>query len=475
MAGKLSAVQYSEALFELGNKYPDFGENAEEVREQVLALLAAERAAKKASAALDEFNNPKPKTPITDTPTSLGGSDDKAGLSDKDQKRIDDRIAGLQAEEKALRRLMMARREGGDAMHMAMVANKQADALRRVGIDTTKTLTDEQKQYAEQIRSLVSRIYVLGESEKTHEQALRDKTKAMQEQQALLQNVSEKYNALDTSLQGAIERAKRWRDETLAGLNEAHAGYDEFAKYVDAIYADMIAQVREQDLQNSKRWQDGVARGLQSVQADALDMANQTENMVRKSFNGMEDALVSFVQTGKLDFKSLADSIIADLIRMQVRSAITVPLSGALSGMMSGMFGTAHTGAVIGDDTLQTRMVNPMVFANAPRFHGGGLVGGEVPIIAKEGETVFTPGQMKLLGGALNAKPSVNVNVRVNNTVSDAQARAEVYEDSSGNIDLRVMVEELEGTMARHIDRGEGLSSVLERRYGLNPAVGSYG
>ena len=59
--GKLSAQEYSEALFKLATKYPDFGEQAEDVQQQVLALMAAERAAKNAAAALDELRNPKPQ------------------------------------------------------------------------------------------------------------------------------------------------------------------------------------------------------------------------------------------------------------------------------------------------------------------------------------------------------------------------------------------------------------------------------
>ena len=44
--GKLSATEYSDALFKLATKYPDFGEQAEDVQQQVFALLAAERAAR---------------------------------------------------------------------------------------------------------------------------------------------------------------------------------------------------------------------------------------------------------------------------------------------------------------------------------------------------------------------------------------------------------------------------------------------
>ena len=56
----------------------------------------------------------------------------------------------------------------------------------------------------------------------------------------------------------------------------------------------------------------------------------------------MEDALVAFVQTGKLSFTSLAQSIIADLIRIQVQNSVTKPLAQMTSGLnLSGMFSSA--------------------------------------------------------------------------------------------------------------------------------------
>ncbi|WP_375695647.1 hypothetical protein, partial [Bartonella sp. AC66GZZY] len=60
-------------------------------------------------------------------------------------------------------------------------------------------------------------------------------------------------------------------------------------------------------------------------------------------------------------------------------------------------FGAAHTGGVIGGDVLASRHVNPAIFSGAHKFHRGGVIGNEVPIIAKRGETVFTRGQMRLL------------------------------------------------------------------------------
>ncbi len=468
-SGKISATEYSKALFKLATNHPDFGQQAEEVQQQVFALLAAERAVKNASAGLEELRNPTATTTASN-PIPPRAARPLPKLSDANKKSIQGRIKELQAEEQALYRLNEARRQGEAAVRQAMLVNKQEQALRRLGLDVTASQGIEQSKYADKIKSLVAEVYNLKEVEKGLQEEQKENNKLSKENEKTVEDVRKSYDELNTSLQVAIIRAATWRNEALQGLNKTAKGYEEFSDQVQSVYQNMIKEAREEDLRNSKHWEDGIKRGLKSVLDEAKDMASQTEDLVTSAFNGMEDALVDFVKTGKLDFKSLVDSIASDLIRMQIQKTITAPLSMALGSM----FGAAHSGGVIGSDVLQSRSVNPLVFANAPKFHGGGLVGGEVPIIAKKGETVFTPGQMNVLGGALSSKPNVNISVKVENNASGVEARTDVKRDNKGNIDLRIIVDEIENTITRNVSRGEGLAPTLERRYGLNPAVGSY-
>ena len=69
---------------------------------------------------------------------------------------------------------------------------------------------------------------------------------------------------------------------------------------------------------------------LQSFAKSAFDLAKQTEQAFVNAFKGMEDALVKFVTTGKLNFRDLANSIIADLTRMLIRYAVVQPLFKAI-------------------------------------------------------------------------------------------------------------------------------------------------
>ncbi|MFC3340732.1 phage tail tape measure protein [Paracandidimonas soli] len=85
--------------------------------------------------------------------------------------------------------------------------------------------------------------------------------------------------------------------------------------------------------------QDGALGAIDALRNYADEAANVYDSMGRMvsgAFRGMEDALTNFVTTGKLDFKSLADSIIKDMVRIAIQQSITGPLAGMMFGAFSG-------------------------------------------------------------------------------------------------------------------------------------------
>ena len=63
---------------------------------------------------------------------------------------------------------------------------------------------------------------------------------------------------------------------------------------------------------------------------------SQMVKAFENGFKGAEDALVDFVQTGKLNFKDLVNSLIADLARIQIREKLLKPIMTMLPSLFGG-------------------------------------------------------------------------------------------------------------------------------------------
>ena len=112
---------------------------------------------------------------------------------------------------------------------------------------------------------------------------------------------------------------------------------------------------------------------LQALNESIKTVQESMADVVVKGIKGMEDALVNFVMTGKLNFKNLANSIISDMARIVIQQTITKPFTNFISGI----FGNANGNAFV-DGKVQKYAYGGVV--NKPTFfpmaNGGvGLMG----------------------------------------------------------------------------------------------------
>ena len=286
-----------------------------------------------------------------------------------------------------------------------------------------------------------------------------------------IEDIKNKLLELKTPYEQAMAKADQWRDNALKNLRSSAAGYEDYKKQIEQVYDHMVKKADETALATSKKMEEGFKRGFIGLKKEVDDFATLAESTVRNAFHSMEDALVSFVTTGKMNISDLVNSIVQDFAKLAIRQSITQPLMTGLSSYLG--FAAAHTGGIVGADNLKTTYASPAVFSGAPKFHKGGIVGDEVPIIAKRGEGVFTKEQMKALGDGGGTEVNVNVNV-VNNAASEVKTSVSKTNLGNGDFSLDVVIEKIEGAIGKNISKGEGLSPLLEQRYGLNPAYGSY-
>jgi len=190
-----------------------------------------------------------------------------------------------------------------------------------------------------------------------------------------------------------------------------------------------------------------VREELSRYASEAMDWGKGLGSALTSAFRSAEDAIASFVTGGKIDFKALADSILADITRIAVRSAILGPLANALGGggggLLGGLFGSGgglfagifHQGGVAGGPAQQ-RLVPAFAFAGAPRFHDGGLAGlraDEVPAILQRGEMVLSRAQLAAIGAARETRSPVNVvmNISTPDAGSFRYAQGQIAADAA--------------------------------------------
>lgn len=136
------------------------------------------------------------------------------------------------------------------------------------------------------------------------------------------------------------------------------------------------------------RWELGASVSFQNYADQAANVARQTADVFPNAYKGMEDALVSMVMTGKADFKSLANAIIADLVRIQARQAVVGLATGARSllGFSVGGYtgdggkyepaGVVHRGEYV-INAESTKRIGLSMLNRLNGYASGGLVGGQ--------------------------------------------------------------------------------------------------
>lgn len=174
--------------------------------------------------------------------------------------------------------------------------------------------------------------------------------------------------------------------------------------------------------------------------------AAAAENFFTNAFRNMEDALVNFVKTGKLDFKSLADSIISDLIRIQVRASITEPLARAMqaSGIGSwvgSLFGFGGQQSAVGPATgsVVANTADTFSMPVLPSFDvGTDYVPRDMIAQIHEGERITPKAFNPAIG---NGASGVRVEI-VNQGTPQRVVSAEPRFDADGMV-LRVLINDL--------------------------------
>lgn len=154
----------------------------------------------------------------------------------------------------------------------------------------------------------------------------------------------------------------------------------------------------------------GAQQALDEYLDRASDVAAQSKQLFSNAFQGIEDALVKFVQTGKLSFADFAKQIEADLIRIAVRRALVFGITSAFGGAAAGA-AFADGGVMTSSGPMPLKAYASGGIANSPQialFGEGSKPEAFVPLPDGRSIPVTVSGEG---GGGGNTNVVVNVSI----------------------------------------------------------------
>lgn len=257
-----------------------------------------------------------------------------------------------------------------------------------------------------------AKLYSLEEAER---QANREALAAQEKQfEAAAKSARERANTYERTVNDLEDQILL--EDSLRGMNETQANTqrqiaEEIKRRTDAIreladienltYEDRLAQ--EKNIKdNSDRAiklikqrgaaeydrQTSFSSGWEEAWSKYKDDAQKNSDMVKNSFDnftsGLEDAFVKLVQGGKLSFKDLANSIIADLARIAFKKAVVnIGTFFGLPGLASGGPVSPNEPYIVGEkgpELFLPSSAGSIVPNNQLAYAGGSGMGGSTTV-----------------------------------------------------------------------------------------------
>lgn len=221
---------------------------------------------------------------------------------------------------------------------------KAIEADRIKGIERMTHALEEQQKRQEALSQ--ARLSMIGEKQDVEFAGQQQKRSPFAQQAAEI---------VETARKAALEAGRAYAaafEDTGDGLTPERAA--ELVKGLAAIQEGYkgITDAQVKNLEASRTWSEGWDKAFGEYKENAENAAATAGNYFSTFTNGFEDAIVKFVQTGKLSFKDLANSLIADFARIQAKKLLLGLMDmgggGGSGGILSTIFGggRANGGAV---------------------------------------------------------------------------------------------------------------------------------
>ena len=180
-------------------------------------------------------------------------------------------------------------------------------------------------------------------------------------------------------------------------------------------YADQVNAIEDQKRAMQRDPLTGTKNAFNGFVDSATNAGAQVQSALSGAFNSATDALVKFCETGKINFRSLADSIIQGLLKIAAQQAM-----GGLVSAIGGALGLGTQGSSGGLGSLLSGLFTPHATGGGVNAGGLYLVGESGPeLLAMGGSGTVVPNtqlRQAISGNAVGGGATFNgdVNVTVN-------------------------------------------------------------
>lgn len=198
--------------------------------------------------------------------------------------------------------------------------------------------------------------------------------KEAQQRANAVRSIYKEYQRMQAELDKATPKELLGGDDYNAESRKIQQGLQKSLADYDNYYAELKKKQGD--------WTVGASEAFANYQDNAQNVAAQVSNAFSDGFKSMEDAIATFLRTGKLSFSGFAQSVIADLARIEAK-AIESKILGSMSSS-GGLFATiAQIGlSLSGGGTAQAAQIASAMpgdaLDNFLNIYPGKAAGGQV-------------------------------------------------------------------------------------------------
>lgn len=325
-------------------------------------------------------------------------------------------------------------KETGDRAGYVAKAVAAAEAEANKNREKGVKLTQEQRVAIEEAAGALF-------DQKHREDALTESKRLAAEATSNVVGLEQQRKTLMSELQNSLNEGDTEKADTVRGEIEAIT-----AKLKEAL---PLAMQMAQALGDEKMIAtlNKVALGVDTIKVQVTNAKEINESFARGGvgvFTDFAKAIASgsnAIQALGQSFLAFAADFLLQIGQMIIQQAILNALQSSgfgkgVAGFVNGLFGAKHSGGIVGTGGDAKRSLPAAWFANAQRYHGGGIAGlkpNEVPTILQKNEEVLTTQDPRhMFNGGGGAGGGAQQDIKIVNAFDSADMLAKAMETKPG-------------------------------------------